>query len=176
MTKLIKAQLHKRPTYEVLLKDTVLNPKDKIDLPDREATILRKTQQLTKYDEVGVLDLEKDNENIEKQKLQQANLKAAAGENPDSSIAEQTALAPGPHEGHDFKPQPKGKGKGGGKAGGGPAPRNDGHKPPPNLDGAASSSSGSASLMSLRRPFLMFGQYPLWLASECMAKILFVVL
>ena len=53
MTKLIKAQLHKRSTYEVLLKDTVLNPKDKIDLPDREATILRKTQQLTKYDEVG---------------------------------------------------------------------------------------------------------------------------
>ena len=79
MTKLLKAQLHKRPTYEVLVKDTVLNPNDKIDLPDREATILRKTQQLTKYDEVGFLDLEKDNENIEKQKLQQANLKAAAG-------------------------------------------------------------------------------------------------
>ena len=50
MTKLLKAQLHKRPTYEVLLKDTVLNPKDKIDLPDRQATILRKTQQLTRYD------------------------------------------------------------------------------------------------------------------------------
>ena len=50
--------------------------------------------------------------------MQQANLKAAAGDNPDSSIAEQTALAPGTHEGHEFKPQPKGKGKGGGKAGG----------------------------------------------------------
>ena len=59
MTKLLKAQLHKRATYEVLIKDTVLNPKDKIDLPDRQATILRKTQQLTKYDEVGFLDLEK---------------------------------------------------------------------------------------------------------------------
>ena len=66
MTKLLKAQLHKRATYEVLIKDTVLNPKDKIDLPDRQATILRKTQQLTKYDEVGFLDLEKDDENIEK--------------------------------------------------------------------------------------------------------------
>ena len=35
MTKLLKAQLHKRPTYEVLLKDSVFNPKDKIDSPDR---------------------------------------------------------------------------------------------------------------------------------------------
>ena len=59
MTKILKMQLHKRPTYEVLLKDTVLNPKDKIDLPDREATILRKTQQLTRYDEADFLDLEK---------------------------------------------------------------------------------------------------------------------
>ena len=67
MAKLLKSQLHRRPTYEVLVQDTVLNPKDKIGLPDREATILRKTQQLTKYDEVGFLDLEKDNENIQKQ-------------------------------------------------------------------------------------------------------------
>ena len=133
MTQLLKAQLRKRPTYEVLLKDTVLNPKDKIDLPDREATIKTKTQQLTRYDEAEFLDLEKDNENIQKAKMQQANLKAAAGDNPDSSIAEQTALAPGRHDGHDFKPNPKGKGKGGGKAGGGPAPQNDGHKPPPQI-------------------------------------------
>ena len=62
MAKLLKSQLHRRPTYEVLVKDTVLNPKDKIHLPDRDATILRKTQQLTKYDEVGFLDLEKDTE------------------------------------------------------------------------------------------------------------------
>ena len=105
MTKLLKAQLHNIPTYEVLLKDAVLNPKDKIDLPDREATILRKTQQLTRYGEVGFLDLEKDNENIQKPKMQQANLAEAAGNNPDSSIAEQTALVPGSHDdGHDFKP------------------------------------------------------------------------
>ena len=65
MTKLLKAQLRKRPTYEVLLKDTVLKPKDKIDLPDREATILRKTQQLTRHDEAEFLDLEKDSENIQ---------------------------------------------------------------------------------------------------------------
>ena len=32
MTKLLKAQLHKRPTYEVLLNDTVRNPKDQIEV------------------------------------------------------------------------------------------------------------------------------------------------
>ena len=109
MTKLLKAQLHKRPTYEVLVKDTVLNPKDKIDLPNQEATIFRKTQQLTRYDEAEFLDMEIYHENIQKEKMQQANLKAAAGNDPDSSMAEQTALAPGTHDGHDFKLEPKGK-------------------------------------------------------------------
>ena len=66
MTKLVNAELHNRPTYETLVRDTILNPKDKIALPDRQATILRKTQQLTRYDEAEFLDLEKDNENIAK--------------------------------------------------------------------------------------------------------------
>ena len=71
MTKLLKAELHKRPTYETLVRDTILEPKDKIALPDRAATILRKKQQLTRYDEADFLDLEKDNENIAKDKAQQ---------------------------------------------------------------------------------------------------------
>ena len=71
MTKLLKAELHKRPTYETLVRDTILEPKDKIALPDRAATILRKTQQLTRYDEADFLDLEKDNENIAKAKAQE---------------------------------------------------------------------------------------------------------
>ena len=66
MSKLNKAQMHKRPTYETLVKDTILEPKDKIALPDRTATILRKTQQLSRYDDSEFLDLEKDNENIAK--------------------------------------------------------------------------------------------------------------
>jgi hypothetical protein len=141
MTKLLKAQLRKRATYETTLRDTVLNPKDKIDLPDREATILTKTQQLTRYDEVGFLDLETDNENIQKQTLQQANLAEAAENNPDSSIAEQTALAPGPHDdGHDFKP----KGKGGGKGGEAASTRIRGKKPDSKLAAAPSSSSSSS--------------------------------
>ena len=60
--KLNKAQMHQRPTYETLVKDTILEPKDKIALPDRTATILRKPQQLSRYDDAEFLDLEKDNE------------------------------------------------------------------------------------------------------------------
>ena len=85
MTKLLKAELHKRPTYETLVRDAILEPKDKIALPDRAATILRKTQQLTRYDEADFLDLEKDNENIAKAKAQAENLKATAGGAPDST-------------------------------------------------------------------------------------------
>ena len=59
MSKLLKSQLKQRPTYESLVKDTILEPKDKIALPDRQATILRKTQELSRYDDVEFLDLEK---------------------------------------------------------------------------------------------------------------------
>ena len=51
MSKLLKAQLKQRPTYESLVKDTILEPKDKIALPDRTATILKKTQQSSRYDD-----------------------------------------------------------------------------------------------------------------------------
>ncbi len=56
--KLNKSQMHQRPTYETLVQDTILEPKDKIALPDRQATILRTTQQLTRYDDAEFLDLE----------------------------------------------------------------------------------------------------------------------
>ena len=66
MTKLVKSQLHQRPTYETLVKDTILEPKYEIALPDRIASILRRTQQLSRYDDHEFLDLEKDQENIAK--------------------------------------------------------------------------------------------------------------
>ena len=68
MSKLSKAQMHQRPTYETLVRDTILEPKDKIALPDRQATILRKSQQLSRYDDAEFLDLEKDNEKYSKSK------------------------------------------------------------------------------------------------------------
>ena len=110
--KLNKAQMHKRPTYETLVKDTILEPKDKIALPDRMATILRKTQQLTRYDDAEFLDLEKDNEQIAKERAQQANIEAAAGASTGGSIAQQHALAgtPGPPGPPGQPGQPGGQG------------------------------------------------------------------
>ena len=66
LSKILKAQLHKIPTYQALIRDSVLDPKGKIALPDRQATILRKTQQLSRYDDSEFFDLEK-HENIAKE-------------------------------------------------------------------------------------------------------------
>ena len=104
--KLNKAQMHQRPTYETLVKDTILEPKDKIALPDRQATILRKTQQLSRYDDAEFLDLEKDNEKIKKEQAQQAAINTEAGNDTGGSLAETRATQPGPHQGHTFAQPP----------------------------------------------------------------------
>ena len=104
--KLLKSQLKQRPTYETLVKDTILNPKDKIALPDRAATILRTTQQLSRYDDVEFIDLEKDNENIMREQAQQNTLRAAAANSDSGSIAETRAAQSGKHEGHNFASPP----------------------------------------------------------------------
>ena len=105
--KLHKSQMHQRPTYETLAKDTILEPKDRIALPDRTATILRRTQQLSRYDDVEFIDLEKDNENMVKEQAQQMNVKAAAGNDDDGSLGQTRAMQPGPHQGHIFTSQPR---------------------------------------------------------------------
>ena len=106
MSKLFKAQMHERPTYETLVKYTILEPKDKIALPDRSATILRRTQQLSRYDDAEFLDLEKDQENISKDQAQQIRIRASIGADPGGSIAEERAIRPNGHASHDFSNQP----------------------------------------------------------------------
>ena len=81
MSKIFTADMKRRPTYETLVRDTILNPKDKINLPDREATLLRNTQQLSRCDDDDFLGLEKDNEKIQKNvsnKLKLLNLSPKA--------------------------------------------------------------------------------------------------
>ncbi len=53
MAKLLKAQLHQRPTYEMLVKDSILEPKDKIALPDRDAAFLKR---LSNYHDTTMLN------------------------------------------------------------------------------------------------------------------------
>ena len=106
MSKLSKAQMHLRPTYETLVRDTILEPKDKIALPDRQATILRKSQQLSRYDDAEFLDLEKDNEKIKQEQTRQATVNTAAGNNTSGSLVETQAQQPGTHQGHNFAQPP----------------------------------------------------------------------
>ena len=107
--KLLKSQLKQRPTYEILVKDSILNPNDKIALPHRAATVLRKTQQLSRYDDVEFIDLETDNENIMREQAQQYTLRAAALNNDSGSMAKTRAESvtpvsrpPGGGETHQF--------------------------------------------------------------------------
>ena len=74
MSKIFTADMKRRATYETLVRDTILEPKDKINLPDREATLLRNTQQLSRYDDDDFLDLNKDNEKITKERIQQIEI------------------------------------------------------------------------------------------------------
>ncbi len=83
--------MHQRATYGSLVKDTILEPKDKIALPDRQASILRRMQQLTRYDESEFLDLDKDNENILKERAQQVQVQKVVADDPSGSIAEKTS-------------------------------------------------------------------------------------
>ena len=43
--------MHKRPTYEEMVRDTITHPTDKIALPDRMATQIRGLQQRTRFDD-----------------------------------------------------------------------------------------------------------------------------
>ena len=55
--------MHKKPTYEELIRQS-MDPNDKIALPDRMATRLRNTPQLTKFDDdtyVNPTDKKQDN-------------------------------------------------------------------------------------------------------------------
>ena len=69
-----KETYHKKPTYDEMVKESITNPTDKIGLPDRQATQLRATPQLTRYDDESLLDLNSDNQQIIMEQLKQITL------------------------------------------------------------------------------------------------------
>ncbi len=72
-----KDAYHKKPTYAEIVKQTITNPTDKIALPDRQATQLRNTPQLTRYDDESFTDLNADNQSIILEQLKQITLRQA---------------------------------------------------------------------------------------------------
>ena len=80
----IKSQMHRMPTYEEVLNDAMFS-KDRINLPDRRATQLRNSHQLTRFDEVDETpDLQEEQVKITKEKLKNIAL-AGMGGGPGSS-------------------------------------------------------------------------------------------
>jgi len=99
MTKLIsfqKSTMQKRPTFEELLNDTVLNPKDKIALPNRQATQLRNTQYLSMWDDPTFLDLDEQAKNITINQIHNNELKTIIQSSTHTTLAEETARRPPP--------------------------------------------------------------------------------
>jgi hypothetical protein len=64
-----KAAMHRVPTYDEIIKDTIIAPKDKIELPDRMATQLRNSPQLTRFDDESDLNLADEHDKISKEKI-----------------------------------------------------------------------------------------------------------
>jgi hypothetical protein len=48
---------HRKPTYEELIQEAIINPTDMIKYPNIIATQLRNTPQLTRFDDEIVLDV-----------------------------------------------------------------------------------------------------------------------
>lgn len=69
-----KMSMHKRPTYETLVKNTILEPKDRISLPDRLATRLRNTQQLSMWDDPSFINLDDEQQKIIQDQIRQREL------------------------------------------------------------------------------------------------------
>jgi hypothetical protein len=75
MMHLDKSAYHKKPTYDEMVIESITHPTDKIALPDRQATQLRNTPQLTRYDDESFTDLNKDNQTQILEQLKQINLR-----------------------------------------------------------------------------------------------------
>jgi hypothetical protein len=64
-----------------------LEPSCRMALPDMSAGVLKRTQQLTRYDDAEFTDLEKDKQNIAIEQAQQIPIMAATGNDGGGSIA-----------------------------------------------------------------------------------------
>jgi hypothetical protein len=68
---------HRKPTYEELIQEAIINPTEMIKYPNRIATQLRHTPQLTRFDDESFLDINILNSNAMKQNIQQTAVQKA---------------------------------------------------------------------------------------------------
>ena len=72
--KFIEESLRKRPTYDEVI-DYIENKQPKIKYPDRTATFLRNSPYLSQFDGDSWIDLETQENNIEREKMKEAEVK-----------------------------------------------------------------------------------------------------
>ena len=102
-----KTSMHVRPTYESLLNDSVLNPKDRIALPNRRATQLRNMQYLAQYDDPQFLDLDEQAKKITINQIHNTEVHNAIQQSTDKTRAEETAMQDPPKPPDAPAPPPK---------------------------------------------------------------------
>ena len=73
-----KAVMNKVPAYDELVRDTILDPKDKIALPNRMATQLRNTPQLTRCDDDASLNLNDEQEKVARERIREDEVRTQA--------------------------------------------------------------------------------------------------
>ena len=69
---------HRKPTYDELIQEAIIHPTDMIKYPNRFATQLRNTPQITRFDDENFLDVNILNSNAMQQNIQQTALQRAA--------------------------------------------------------------------------------------------------
>ena len=72
--------MHKKPTYEEMIRLS-MDPNDKIALPDRMATQLRNTPQLTKFDDDTHLNLSDEQNKISRERIREIEIRNVANTN-----------------------------------------------------------------------------------------------
>ncbi len=79
-----KDTYHKRSTYEELVLETIMSPTDKLELPDRTASQLRKYERLTRFDD-DFLDIDDDNKKNDTQRNKQLASRTAVSNNTNNT-------------------------------------------------------------------------------------------
>ena len=95
----IKSQMHRMPTYDEVIYDA-MNSKERINLPDRRATQLRMSHQLTRFDEVDETpDLAAEQDRITKERIKGLALQGM-GVGPDETASLKRAEMEGEEREH----------------------------------------------------------------------------
>ena len=105
-------QMHRVRTYDEIIHDDILYPKDRIQLPNRMATQLRNLPQLTRFDEIDPsAEMAEQNDSMQKAKAMEIAFNHMMG--PGDTLAESKAKAKAK------SPNPTYHGTSGGGGGGG---------------------------------------------------------